>query len=846
MTNPTLITTPFAENGDKNTIPESVGANPQNATMQAGFPPITQQKISEGGIPPERNDFNGILNLYGQHIVHLNKGLPYEFDQAFADAIGGYPLNARIMLDNGDIVKNTIPSNTNNPNSDMTGWVEVNSASQIFDENGKSQQEINDLFYKNLSASAFVDAYGADPTGVNSSVTGIREAMKATIKNISGWQLVNGGVTGHVVFGPGIYKIDINNLLVFAESYKRSYVFSGAGRQNTILLVQHDGSADTWYLADSKVSQNIYATLFENLTIICSNKDKFVIRRFAGDGGSDKQCWFSNCNLGTVNGASGRFIIENNYGMTGVIDCDKDLREYNSDLTRMHMCLVNVEQYVLKLQNTQSVDHRITSSYLMTNQDIIQSIAGGSVSISDSGIALKGGVGGHVFHFLNGNYVATGNKLYSATNIQMECVDSGLVKTESATNAKCLFYGLNISTGVSTKINKIRVTNRGSGYTTAPTVAISGTGTGATATASISTGITGATVTAGGTDYTYPPIVKISGDGTGAELQAIVSGGSVTGFNVINAGRGYTTATLTLIGGKNQDAPVGTTQATATAVLSGVVDEITVTNSGSGYHYTTSATVTLSGGGGTGATAIDVRSLPNFVDIHAPTQVFIENCGEGISQTEFGYTVRTEHQTTNQAVGIIEMKGFNPTSILNLKKDKNRPVFENTKVTGDKTPSYIAVDGVFQAGTTDSTDGVSTHAPSAFIVGNGRGSNVTKNRNSQFFQIKGIGEYWPDTTTTNQNTLMQRFWLPKGTILKGLLLNRPSQSYSGLPYKVYLVDAQGNIYAESDWLSKSTGWSTYISVNKVLTYDTQFLLKGSAQGFRVALDQDGQALLEIA
>ncbi|HCH9020353.1 TPA: hypothetical protein NNS98_004558 [Salmonella enterica] len=36
-----------------------------------------------------------------------------------------YPLNARIMLDNGDIVQSTIPNNVNNPNTDMTGWVEV-------------------------------------------------------------------------------------------------------------------------------------------------------------------------------------------------------------------------------------------------------------------------------------------------------------------------------------------------------------------------------------------------------------------------------------------------------------------------------------------------------------------------------------------------------------------------------------------------------------------------------------------------------------------------------------------------------------------------------------------------
>lgn len=123
MTNPTLIATPFAENGDKNVIPESVGAEPQNATMQAGFPPITQQKISEGGIPPERNDFNGILNLYGQHIVHLNKGLPYEFDQTFANKIGGYPIGAELVLSDGlTKVVNTVANNTNDPNVNMAGW----------------------------------------------------------------------------------------------------------------------------------------------------------------------------------------------------------------------------------------------------------------------------------------------------------------------------------------------------------------------------------------------------------------------------------------------------------------------------------------------------------------------------------------------------------------------------------------------------------------------------------------------------------------------------------------------------------------------------------------------------
>lgn len=58
--------------------------------------------------------------------------------------VDGYQENERVVLANGDIVKSTIDGNTNDPNVDMTGWVKTNAASQIFDESGKTQQQIND------------------------------------------------------------------------------------------------------------------------------------------------------------------------------------------------------------------------------------------------------------------------------------------------------------------------------------------------------------------------------------------------------------------------------------------------------------------------------------------------------------------------------------------------------------------------------------------------------------------------------------------------------------------------------------------------------------------------------
>ena len=59
---------------------------------------------------------------------------------------GGYLPNARVMLANGDIVQNGTNVNlTNDPNADMTGWENLR-AGQIFDDSGKTQQELNNLF----------------------------------------------------------------------------------------------------------------------------------------------------------------------------------------------------------------------------------------------------------------------------------------------------------------------------------------------------------------------------------------------------------------------------------------------------------------------------------------------------------------------------------------------------------------------------------------------------------------------------------------------------------------------------------------------------------------------------
>lgn len=133
----------------------------------------------------------------------------------------------------------------------------------------------------------------------------------------------------------------------------------------------------------------------------------------------------------------------------------------------------------------------------------------------------------------------------------------------------------------------------------APTLALTGA-TGATATASLSTGVGHITMTNSGAGYTSAPSVTFSGGGgTGATATSALSGGTVV-LTLTANGSGYTSAPTIAIGAP----PIGGTQATATAVLNPFgVGSISVSSGGTGYNPADPPQVTFSGGGGANAAA---------------------------------------------------------------------------------------------------------------------------------------------------------------------------------------------------------------------------------------------------
>lgn len=148
MLQPTrLISTPFAQEGDKTEIQNVTGEFDNSATYRLGFPPLTMQSIRLGGKPPKGTDFNGVLFDITENISFLCKGGRYQYNAGLSTLIGGYPEGSNLLLDdNVTEVVSTVAGNQNNPNINMTGWIlkpNKTTAVNVADASGETQQQVN-------------------------------------------------------------------------------------------------------------------------------------------------------------------------------------------------------------------------------------------------------------------------------------------------------------------------------------------------------------------------------------------------------------------------------------------------------------------------------------------------------------------------------------------------------------------------------------------------------------------------------------------------------------------------------------------------------------------------------
>lgn len=167
-------------------------------------------------------------------------------------------------------------------------------------------------------------------------------------------------------------------------------------------------------------------------------------------------------------------------------------------------------------------------------------------------------------------------------------------------------------------IESIEITNPGAGYVTASiafdvdvaSIRVENGGSTAVLTPNITSGeITSVTINNGGTGYhSVPSLLVTDATGTGAIVEAEITGGVISGVNIVSQGTGYTAPRIIV----HPAGPVSyrkTTQGIFQSVVgAGAVTSISALLDGTngltgGWGYPSVVVVTLTGGGGTGAAA---------------------------------------------------------------------------------------------------------------------------------------------------------------------------------------------------------------------------------------------------
>jgi hypothetical protein len=128
---PDRIPLAFATSGTKNVIPEQAAdiTNPNDASYEAGFPPVTMAPVTAGGIPPNGADFNGILFALSALGRWQSAGGQFKYDADFAtdSNVGGYPKGAILQSSDGSTLwLSTADNNTTDPDSGTAAnWVSL-------------------------------------------------------------------------------------------------------------------------------------------------------------------------------------------------------------------------------------------------------------------------------------------------------------------------------------------------------------------------------------------------------------------------------------------------------------------------------------------------------------------------------------------------------------------------------------------------------------------------------------------------------------------------------------------------------------------------------------------------
>ena len=204
---------------DVNTIPETTPSGSGRASFSGLFPPVTQLPLDQGGIAPERGDFNALFKYLGEYLFYLMQGGMFSYSTDYDYTTGN------LVMHEGSLylcIASNGPGSAVKYPTDEDYWRQLALTSQLPIVNNGTL-----TIQRNGSNVATFSANQAGNTTANISVPAVNNGALVIQKNGEYVATFRANQAGDTIAnitvqasGPGVY--DIGSTIIVAIGFEEN------------------------------------------------------------------------------------------------------------------------------------------------------------------------------------------------------------------------------------------------------------------------------------------------------------------------------------------------------------------------------------------------------------------------------------------------------------------------------------------------------------------------------------------------------------------------------------------------------------------------------------------------
>ena len=201
-TEPQKWSATLGASADVNALPATTPSGSGRASTSGLFPPVTQLPLDQGGIAPERGDFNALFKYLGEYLFYLMQGGTFSYSTDYDYTAGN------LVMHGGSLylcIASNGPGSVVKYPTDAAYWRQLALTSQL--------PTVNNGMLTIQKDGATVATFTANQAGNTTANIAISEIDSQSVSGAIGWVRFKSGI--QIVFGSGFADIVVNFPVAF-------------------------------------------------------------------------------------------------------------------------------------------------------------------------------------------------------------------------------------------------------------------------------------------------------------------------------------------------------------------------------------------------------------------------------------------------------------------------------------------------------------------------------------------------------------------------------------------------------------------------------------------------------